>query len=343
MSPIRPSSLPKLKLCGHWEGDPVAGPAAERGTRLDTAFRALIQGAPIVEEDWSAEELAALNWAVDSARILSGGLPLVSDEDRLKVHVDLIDNGGTCDLLCVDAGWHGDLKSGQVSDYEAQMAAYAIGWMDALCRDEWTAYLLYLDQRYVHAYRFTRESAEDVVRDAQALRLSDAPPLPNKYCGWCVHRWDCPARREELGNHLPITRESPAWAEMDSLTLARFVGFAGLVEEWADAARDVLKARCLDGGEALPDGVSSVRPKPGVFLPGEAFLRIPQKHLIPLLGDVTEEKARAAFAEAMVAVPEGMLITKPKNPYLKFKRPAEIAAQKVRKSKGETPAQPLFD
>jgi hypothetical protein len=45
----------------------------------------------------------------------------------------------------------------------------------------------------------------------------------------------------------------------------------------------------------------------------------------------------------MVAVPEGMLITKPKNPYLKFRRPSEIAAQKVRKSKGETPAQPLFD
>ncbi len=342
MNPVRPSALPKIKLCGHFEGDPVSGPAAERGTRLDAAFRSLIAGVE-PEVELSIEEGAALDWAVDSARILAGGLPLVSDEEKLKVHVDLIDNGGTCDLLCLLAGWHADLKSGQVSDYEAQMAAYAIGWMDALCRDEWTAYLLYLDQRYVHSYRFTRESAEDVVRDAQALRLSDAPPLANKYCGWCVHRWDCPARREELGSHLPITRESPAWADMDSLTLARFVGFAGLVEEWADAARDVLKARCLDGGEALPEGVSSVRPKPGVFLPGEAFLRIPQKHLIPLLGDVTEEKARAAFAEAMVAVPEGLLITKPKNPYLKFRRPAEIAAQKVRKSKGEAPAQPLFD
>lgn len=342
MNPIRPSSLPKLKLCGHWEGDPVAGPAAERGTRLDTAFRNLIAGAePGVE--LSGEERAALDWAVDSARILSGGLPLVSDEESLKVHVDLIDNGGTCDLVCLEAGWHADLKSGQVSDYEAQMAAYAIGWMDALCRDEWTAYLLYLDQRYVHPYRFTRESAEDVVREAQALRLSDAPPLANKYCGWCVHRWDCPARREELGNHLPITRESPAWAEIDSLTLARFIGYAGLVEEWADAARDVLKARCLDGGEALPEGVSSVRPKAGVYLPGEAFLRIPQKHLIPLLGDVGEEKARAAFAEALVALPEGMLITKPKNPYLKFRRPAEIAAAKARKAKGETPSQQSFD
>jgi len=342
MSTVRPSSLPKLKLCGHWEGDPVSGPAAERGTRLDTAFRALIAGVE-PEVELSIEEGAALDWAVDSARILAGGLPLVSEEESLRVHVALIDNGGTCDLLCVDAGWHGDLKSGQVSDYEAQMAAYSLGWMDATGRDEWTAYLLYLDQRYVHPYRFTRESAEDVVREAQALRLSDAPPLANKYCGWCVHRWDCPARREELGSHLPITRESPAWESIDSLTLARFVGFAGLVEEWADAARDAIKARCLDGGEALPEGVSSVRPKPGVFLPGEAFLRIPQKHVIPLLGDVTEEKARAAFAEAMVAVPEGMLITKPKNPYLKFKRPAEIAAQKVRKSKGETPAQPLFD
>jgi hypothetical protein len=306
------------------------------------AFRNLIAGVE-PEVELSIEEGAALDWAVDSARILAGGHALLSDEDSLRVNVPLIDNGGTCDLLCPLAGWHADLKSGQVSDYEAQMAAYALGWMDAMAGDEWTAYLLYLDQRYVHSYRFTRESAEDVVRNAMALRLSDAPPLANKYCGWCAKRWDCPARREELGNHLPITRESPAWESMDSLTLARFVGFAGLVEEWADAARDVLKARCLDGGEALPEGVSSVRPKPGVFLPGEAFLRIPQKHLIPLLGDVGEEKARAAFAEALVALPEGMLISKPKNPYLKFKRPAEIAAQKVRKSKGEAPAQPLFD
>jgi hypothetical protein len=342
MSPVRPSSLPKLKLCGHYEGDPVSGPAAERGTRLDTAFRALIAGVE-PEVGLGGEERAALDWAVDSARILAGGLPLVSDEESLKVRVDLIDNGGTCDLACLDAHWHGDLKSGQLSDYESQMAAYSLGWMDKTGRDEWRCYLFYLDQRYIHTYYFRREEAEDVVREAQALRLSDAPPLANKYCGWCVHRWDCPARREELGSHLPITRESPAWADMDSLTLARFIGFAGLVEEWADAARDVLKARCLDGGEALPEGVSSVRPKAGVYLPGEAFLRIPQKHLIPLLGDVTEEKARAAFAEALVAMPEGLLISKPKNPYLKFKRPAEIAAAKVRKAKGETPAQPMFD
>lgn len=342
LAQVRPSSLPKVKLCGHFQGDPVSGPAAARGTRLDVAFRAMIQGVE-PEVELSIEEGMGLDWAVDSARILAGGHEIFSDEESLRVEIPVIDHAGTSDLLCPGAGWHGDLKSGEVRDYEAQMAAYAIGWMRDQGVAEWTAYLFYCDQRYVQSYRFTQESAEDVVRDAMALRLSDAPPRPNQYCGWCAARWDCEARREELGSHLPISKNSPIWADIDTQTLARFCGFAGVVDEWREAARGELSRRCLEGGEPMPEGVGVTNRKGSEKLPGEAFLALPAKHITPLLGDVGVEKARAAFADALIAFPEGRLITTPGTRFLTIKRPAELAAEKIRKARKAKVETPSFD
>lgn len=338
---VRPSSLPKVKLCGHYVSDPVSGPAAERGTRLDTAFRALIQGEePSVA--LSPEEKESLAWTVDSAKILAGGLPIISDEALLRVDIPIIDHAGTSDLLCPDARWHGDLKSGEVRDYEAQMAAYALGWMRDQGASEWTAYLFFSDQRYVHAYRFTWESAEAIVRDALSLRLSDAPPRPNAYCGWCAARWDCPARREELGNHLPISRESPEWAKLDSLTLARFCGFASVVDDWREAARAELTRRILENGEAYPPGVSLTNRKGSEKLPGAAFAALPAEVVSRLLGDVGVEKAKAAFAEAGVDFPQGSVTTTPGSSFLTIRKPAELAAEKAKKLKVK-PEKPMFD
>lgn len=338
---VRPSNLPKVKLCGHYVSDPVSGPAAERGTRLDTAFRALIQGVePDVE--LSVEEGESLDWAVDSARILAGGHEVFSDEESLRVEIPIIDHAGTSDLLCPEARWHGDLKSGEVRDYEAQMAAYALGWMRDQGASEWTAYLFFSDQRYVQTYRFTWESAEAVVRDALSLRLSDAPPRPNAYCGWCAARFDCIARREELGNNLPISRESPEWAKLDSLTLARFCGFASVVADWRDAARDELTRRILENGEAYPPGVSLTNRKGSEKVPGPAFAALPAEVVSRLLGDVGVEKAKAAFAEAGVDFPNGSVTTTPGASFLTIRKPAELAAEKAKKLK-VTPEKPLFD
>lgn len=338
---VRPSSLPKVKLCGHFQSDPVSGPAAERGTRLDTAFRALIQGVePDVE--LSVEEGESLDWAVDSAKILAGGWRIISDEADLRVEIPIIDHAGTSDLFCPEARWHGDLKSGEVRDYEAQMAAYALGWMRDQGASEWTAYLFFSDQRYVQTYRFTWESAEEIVRDALSLRLSDAPPRPNAYCGWCAARFDCPARREELGNHLPISRESPEWAALDSLTLARFCGFGKVVEEWTEAAREELTRRIFDNKEEFPPGVSKGGRKGSEKLPGPAFAPLPSEVLSRILGDVGIEKAKEAFAEAGVEFPQGAVVTSPGSSWITIKKPAELAAERAKKIKLK-PEQPLFD
>ena len=41
---LRPSNLPKLAICACFEPNAEAGPAAERGTKLDGVFRRRAQG-----------------------------------------------------------------------------------------------------------------------------------------------------------------------------------------------------------------------------------------------------------------------------------------------------------
>ena len=63
MSALRPSNLPKLAVCPCYESNPVAGPAAERGTLLDSAFRAELLGLEerlIIANKLSADEIAAV-------------------------------------------------------------------------------------------------------------------------------------------------------------------------------------------------------------------------------------------------------------------------------------------
>ena len=56
MSALRPSNLPKLAVCPCYESNPVAGPAAERGTLLDSAFRAELLGLVDVIDGFFGDE-----------------------------------------------------------------------------------------------------------------------------------------------------------------------------------------------------------------------------------------------------------------------------------------------
>ena len=76
---IRHSALPKLAQCAKYESNPVAGPAAERGTRLDAAFRAFLMGQPVPVE-LSTEEQESVMWAVDTVRDLADGGEIIADE-----------------------------------------------------------------------------------------------------------------------------------------------------------------------------------------------------------------------------------------------------------------------
>jgi len=72
---LRPSNLPKLAVCPCYESNPVAGPAAERGTLLDAAFRAELLGLEerfVIANRLTADEIAAVSWSVSMVRAMSG-------------------------------------------------------------------------------------------------------------------------------------------------------------------------------------------------------------------------------------------------------------------------------
>ncbi len=316
---IRPSILDKLAECGHYRSEPDAGPAAERGTRIDVLFRSLIatSGMPM-PDDADPEEWENAQWAVRRARELSDGSPIDATEDGCAVEVaGLLPRliTGTMDALCAGQLWSADLKSGQARSYEAQQALYAMGCMDRFFCDEWTVFILYCDLRSVHTYRYTYESAAEVVNNALSRWRGGEQPRVNDYCGWCANRLTCEARRESLGHWLAPTGLDAdpglVLANVASPKLVAFVNLYRAMESFDYEAREILKARRL-AGEEIPgvktiakrgtrrvDAVHLIDPiQAGTVDLGEALLAI---------GQLTESKVRKLWP----AVPDDLIFEAP--------------------------------
>lgn len=194
---FRPSLLPKLAACPVYQSEEDAGAAAARGTEMDDVFRAHISEETPQFNTLNHDDHAAVAWAVDTAKILANDHPLEAREAHLKIQCEGME--GTADLLCEDAGWSADLKSGQVRNYLEQQACYALGFMDRFWRDEWVVYLFYCDQREVVTLRYTRDEAQEIIRKVKAAALDEhAQAKPCDYCGWCAKRWRCPTRLESV-------------------------------------------------------------------------------------------------------------------------------------------------
>lgn len=201
---IRHSTLPKLAQCAKYESDPVAGPAAERGTKMDAAYRALLMGQP-VPVNLETEELEAVMWAVDTARDLADGAYIEGDEAKLKVTTPGIDHTGTEDSRCEDENMSFDLKTGQMRSYYEQMAAYALGNLERqftehfdqqrLNESTWTCVLLFCDQREFTRIEFNYATAKAVVDGVlEAVNDPNAQPSACEYCSWCRKADKCVAR-----------------------------------------------------------------------------------------------------------------------------------------------------
>lgn len=245
MSPLRPSLLPKLAECPRFEPEPIAGPAAERGTALDVVFRKTISGDAEAIKDLGDDEdvLAAVCWAVDTARILAGDATLEADEENLGIEAACMT--GTADLLCEGRGWSADLKTGQVRNYREQQAAYALGFMDRFFAEEWTVYLLYCDERIVERIDFTRESAETMIRQVKARRFDPLSlPTPCDYCGWCALRWKCSPRLETVAWFLGLDPATVDF-ETEASDPARVGALLDLTHSIAkdDGLHDMLKGK----------------------------------------------------------------------------------------------------
>ena len=209
MSAIRHSALPKLAQCACYESNPVAGPAAERGTRLDSAFRAMLMAQPVAVE-LSSDELESVAWAVAKVRELADGAPIEADEAKLKVKTPGMEHEGTEDSRAAAILTSWDLKSGSLRSYLEQAAAYSLGNMERDFAQEWTTYMVFCDQHEVVEYHFTYEQASELLGEVLAAVNDPAKvPTPCEYCSWCRKADTCVARTAPVADTLAVV-ESPA-------------------------------------------------------------------------------------------------------------------------------------
>ena len=253
---IRHSALPKLAQCPCYESNPVAGPAAERGSRMDAAFRALLMGKPVTG-DLTTEELEAVMWAVDTARDIADGAEIEADEAKLKVRTPGMEHEGTEDARTESKTTSYDLKSGSLRSYYEQAAAYCLGNMDRAFAQEWTMHLLFCDQREVVEYHFTYEKAAQVVADVLASASDpNRKPTSCEYCSWCRKSDTCVALTAPVVETLATVESSVSLEEIrqsllaDPVRLGKFLKAESIFsKEFVKPLKDAAKAQMVAGAE----------------------------------------------------------------------------------------------
>ena len=253
---IRHSSLDKLDLCPCFESNPVSGPAAERGTRMDVAFRGLLMGERKTFLALTEDEQDSVMWAVNQAITLSQGKGIITDESLLKVATPHLSHVGTEDARVEALSFSMDLKSGQLRSYHKQQAAYALGNMARTFSNEWECVLLFCDQKEVVHYRYTYEEADAWVKGiVQSATDPDRQPCANEYCGWCMKKDTCVARTAPVVETLAVVESQPTGASLEALKaglladserLGAFLTTNAIFEEFVDDLKTKAKALMKD-------------------------------------------------------------------------------------------------
>ena len=312
---MRHSSLPKLAACGQYESSGGTSDAAARGTKLDEAFRHAWTHSEFPDWDLSEEDAGAVRWALNECMKLGGARDgLTTAEADCRSKCSLMEHVGTSDGVAARGKWHMDLKSGQIYDYEAQMAAYALGFMEECFETEWTAYLLFCDQRRVVTHHFTFDRAKEIV--AAVLRNIGTAPRENEYCGWCAKSLTCPARVDSAGkvmtqtaSLLPVEQDQ-GFLEMiaDPERLGLFLKRCATFEDFKEAAKN--KAReLLESGQAVP-GWKLQKPRASAYVEADVIARAVEEGLIGAGdairagGSLSGKKAEALWSAAGHEFPE---------------------------------------
>lgn len=326
---LRPSLLPKLAQCPCFISAPEAGEAAQRGTRMDDAFRGLLMGVDEFRacQHLQADEKDAVLWAVRIVRTLCSGEEVIADKKRCAFpqwHPRV--TGGEADCLCPELGKLFDLKSGQIRNYWEQQASYAKSLMEREFLEEVTCHLLFCDQQQIVTRKFTYQEAISIVNGVvDSVDRGDGPRLCD-YCGWCAAQDTCPLRNRAAQDMLSLadsgTLES-SFAEIaqDPARLAEFVTKAGVLEAYAKKG----KARILDylnAGTDVPGyrrvsrkGTDTVAPE-GVAKYA-TWIGVPK--LLKAYGPLKADVFRSLFAEALPEqpFPEDLVTTGAGSSYVK--------------------------
>ncbi len=254
---LRPSNLPKLAACPCYEPNPNAGPAAERGSALDALFRARMQGdmdPSGMAHDLNAEDIGAVEWAVTTLKVLAGDAQVITREEDCCVTIPGFEKPGTADALILGKFAHADLKTGQIRNYREQMAAYALGLMEMHFASEWTAHLLFCDQRQVVTLHFSYDEAKATVEKViAAYRDAGKQPAICDYCGWCDKEMTCSLRRTLAQNALSVSEPGFLFEAVlaDNETLGKFLCACAVVNDYRGKAEETAKER-LQAGATIP-------------------------------------------------------------------------------------------
>lgn len=329
MSEIRASSLPKLAECPVFVGGDGYSEAAERGNRIDGDIRDVIVGKP-VDPSKNEDERAATTWGVQTLLDLAGGSPIETREEYLQMDVPGLSRPGTADALCVHKKWLADIKSGQIRGYREQMAAYALSCMDAHWESAWTAHVVYVDQRVVRSYEFTREQAERIVQNVVGAATSPlARPTPCQYCDWCANKDRCVALVHQSkmaladldatnGDTLTIIRDrllaDPA---RHADFVARFKWFA---KEFGEPLTDALKER-LTAGEEVP-GWKLTNPSPRRYVEPKDAIAVaaklaPERAFLAGGGKMSADDFVELATEVGIENPEKLVNSAPGTPQMR--------------------------
>lgn len=309
MTTPRPSSLPKLAACGQWESSPGTSDAAARGLMLDRVLRdAWTTGE--FPRDLNDVDAAAVRWALNELMRLPQAHATKTDEDDCKIRVPGLERAGTADAVNVPGRWIADLKSGQIYDYKAQMAAYCLGLMHEHMETEWTAHLLFCDQQRVITHRFGFSEAQAIVQEA--LDNVGKPPTPCDYCDWCAKSLTCAPRVAATTTALATTDNSFQVILTDPERLGDFLSRCKVFEKFQTAAEDAAREMLADGKQV--PGWRLGKPRSSQYVEAEEFAaavqNIPPYVIIRHVGAISGRKAQQIFADAGLEVPSGLIRTK---------------------------------
>ena len=318
---IRHSSLPKLALCGQYEGTAGNSSAASRGTMLDGVFRDAWVTSELPRE-LNQEDTAAVSWALSQCIQLGGGADgLTTKESECRIQTSGLEHMGTADGVAVKGKWLIDLKSGQVYDYTGQMAAYALGLMETHFEQEWTTHLLFCDQQKMVTQHWTYTSAKETVQ--AILDNVGTAPKENDYCGWCAKSLTCLARIKSSDHALsvmdgiqPKTPQDHGFLQLleDPARIGKFLAACSTLEDFRDAAK-AKACELLEAGQQVP-GWRLQKPRATEFVGAEYIAEAVEAgtigacDAIKAMGSLSAKKAEQLWSVAGAVMPENIVSRK---------------------------------
>jgi hypothetical protein len=259
---LTPSAFPALAQCPCYQSG-EAGEAAERGTLQHEALAMMLT--PVCGDEVDARfvvltetEREQVKWAADWV------LDNLSLEYFVEERLELLDDNfevvtfGTADIIDPMSGWLVDYKSGEMRDYKAQMATYALMAMDRWGLPRLSCAVLYGRYREVERFNLTRAEAEAIVWPI-IRSVADGQPAPCDYCGWCANAAACPALAERA---LTVAGGREDWKLetyhpsqiADPQQMGRALHLARLLKKWAEAVEHHARQMFVVENVPLPPG-----------------------------------------------------------------------------------------